>query len=161
MKKFSLTDLLIFIVSTELVGAFSALLSGNFSIFYTEITRPPFSPPAWIFPVVWTVLYAIMGISAYMIYRSNNYKYKNALKIYIIQLLVNFSWSIIFFKFRLLTFASIVAVLLALLVGLMIYIFCKIKKSTGLINIPYFLWSIFASYLAIGTAILNQTKTLP
>ncbi|MDE5854455.1 MAG: tryptophan-rich sensory protein, partial [Ruminococcus sp.] len=142
MKKFSLTDLLIFIVSTELVGAFSALLSGNFSIFYTEITRPPFSPPAWIFPVVWTVLYAIMGISAYMIYRSNNYQYKNALKIYIIQLLVNFSWSIIFFRFRLLTFASIVAVLLALLVGLMIYIFCKIKKSAGLINIPYFLWSI-------------------
>lgn len=151
MKKFSLTDLLIFIVSTELAGAFSALLSGDFSSFYTEITRPPLSPPAWFFPVVWAVLYALMGISAYIIYRSNNYKYKNALKIYIIQLAVNFSWSIIFFRFRLLNLAAAVAVLLALLVGIMIYMFLKIKKSAGLINIPYLVWSIFAAYLAIGT----------
>ena len=155
MKKFSLTDLLIFIVSTELAGAFSALISGNFNSIYTEIIKPPLSPPAWLFPVVWAVLYALMGTSAYMIYRSNNHLSEKALKIYIIQLAVNFSWSIIFFRFRLVTFASIVAVLLALLVGLMIYIFGKIKKSAGLINIPYLLWSIFASYLAIGTAILN------
>ena len=73
MKKFSLTDLLIFIVSTELVGAFSALISGDFNSIYTEIIKPPLSPPAWLFPVVWAVLYAIMGISAYMIYRSNNH----------------------------------------------------------------------------------------
>ncbi len=155
MKKFSLTDLLIFIVSTELVGAFSALISGDFNSIYTEIIKPPLSPPAWLFPVVWAVLYAIMGISAYMIYRSNNHLSEKAFKIYIIQLAVNFSWSIIFFKFRLMTVAAVVAVLLALLVGLMIYIFGKIKKSAGLINIPYLLWSIFASYLAIGTAILN------
>lgn len=155
MKKFSLTDLLIFIVSTELAGAFSALLSGDFSSFYTEITRPPLSPPAWVFPIVWAVLYALMGISAYIIYRSNNYKYKNALKIYIIQLAVNFSWSIIFFRFRLLNFAAVIAVLLALLAGIMIYMFLKIKKSAGLINIPYLIWSIFAAYLAIGTAVLN------
>lgn len=155
MKKFSLTDLLIFIVSTELVGAFSALISGDFNSIYTEIIKPPLSPPAWLFPVVWAVLYAIMGISAYMIYRSNNHLSEKAFKIYIIQLAVNFSWSIIFFKFRLMTVAAVVAVLLALLVGLMIYMFGKIKKSAGLINIPYLLWSIFASYLAIGTAILN------
>ncbi len=155
MKKFSLTDLLIFIVSTELVGAFSALISGDFNSIYTEIIKPPLSPPAWLFPAVWAVLYAIMGISAYMIYRSNNHLSEKAFKIYIIQLAVNFSWSIIFFKFRLMTVAAVVAVLLALLVGLMIYIFGKIKKSAGLINIPYLLWSIFASYLAIGTAILN------
>lgn len=155
MKKFSLTDLLIFIVSTELVGAFSALISGDFNSIYTEIIKPPLSPPAWLFPAVWAVLYAIMGISAYMIYRSNNHLSEKAFKIYIIQLAVNFSWSIIFFKFRLMTVAAVVAVLLALLVGLMIYMFGKIKKSAGLINIPYLLWSIFASYLAIGTAILN------
>lgn len=155
MKKFSLTDLLIFIVSTELAGAFSALISGDFNSIYTEIIKPPLSPPAWLFPAVWAVLYALMGTSAYMIYRSNNHLSEKALKIYIIQLAVNFSWSIIFFRFRLMTFASIVAVLLTLLVGLMICMFGKIKKSSGLINIPYLLWSIFASYLAIGTAILN------
>lgn len=155
MKKFSLTDLLIFIVSAEIAGAFSALISGDFNSIYTEIIKPPLSPPAWLFPVVWSVLYALMGTSAYMIYRSNNHLSEKAFKIYIIQLAVNFSWSIIFFRLRLITVAAIVAVLLALLVGLMVYMFGKIKKSAGLINIPYLLWSIFASYLAIGTAILN------
>ncbi len=156
MKKFSLTDLLIFIVATELVGAVSALLSGNFRDFYSEVARPPFSPPAIVFPVVWAILYALMGISAYMIFLNRNPLRRNALKIYAVQLAVNFSWSIIFFRFRLLDIAAVVAVVLAVLVGIMVYIFAKIKKVAGLLNIPYLMWSIFASYLAIGTAILNN-----
>lgn len=156
MRKFSLTDLLIFIVVTELVGAVSALLSGNFRDFYSEIIRPPLSPPAIIFPIVWAVLYAIMGISAYMIFLNRSPLRKNALTVFAVQLAVNFSWSIIFFRFRLLNIAGFVAVLLAVLVAIMVYMFAKIKKSAGLINIPYLLWSIFASYLAIGTAILNN-----
>ncbi len=156
MKKFSLTDLLIFIVATELVGAVSALLSGSFRDFYSEVMRPPLSPPAIVFPVVWAVLYALMGISAYMIFLNRSPLRKNALTVYAVQLTVNFSWSIIFFRFRLLGMAAVVAVLLAVLVGIMVYMFAKIKKAAGLINIPYLLWSIFASYLAIGTAILNN-----
>lgn len=156
MKKFSLTDLFIFIVATELVGAVSALLSGSFRDFYSEIIRPPFSPPAIVFPIVWAVLYALMGISAYMIFLNRNPQRKNALTIYIVQLAVNFSWSIIFFRFRLLNASAVVAVLLAVLVAFMVYMFAKIKKSAGLINVPYLLWSIFASYLAICTAILNN-----
>lgn len=127
MKKFSITDLLIFIVATELVGVFSALISGNFRNFYSEITQPPLSPPTLVFPIVWAV-----------------------------QLAVNFSWSIIFFRFRLLTLAAIVSVILVLIVGIMAYMFAKIKKSAGIINIPYLLWSIFASYLAISIAVLNN-----
>lgn len=156
MKKFSITDLLIFIVATELVGAFSALLSGNFRDFYSEITQPPLSPPALVFPIVWAVLYALMGISAYMIFVGRNPMRKNALIVWAVQLAVNFSWSIIFFRFRLLTLAAITAVILAFLVGIMVYMFAKIKKSAGIINIPYLLWSIFAAYLAAGTAILNN-----
>ncbi len=156
MKKLSLTDLLIFVVGTELAGAVSALLSGSFRDFYSEIARPPLSPPALVFPVVWAVLYALMGISAYMIFVSRSPLRKNALTVYAVQLAVNFSWSIIFFRFRLLTLAAVVAVILALLVGLMTYMFAKIKKPAGIINIPYLLWSVFAAYLATGTAILNN-----
>lgn len=156
MKKFSLTDLLIFIVATELVGAVSALLSGNFRDFYSEIIRPPLSPPAIVFPIIWAVLYALMGISAYIIFLNRSPQRKNALTVFAVQLAVNFSWSIVFFRFILLNAAAAIAVLLAILVAIMVYMFAKIKKAAGLINIPYLLWSIFASYLAIGTAILNK-----
>ena len=91
-----------------------------------------------------------------MIFLNRNPLRRNALKIYAVQLAVNFSWSIIFFRFRLLDIAAVVAVVLAVLVGIMVYIFAKIKKVAGLLNIPYLMWSIFASYLAIGTAILNN-----
>ncbi|MDE6101725.1 MAG: tryptophan-rich sensory protein [Ruminococcus sp.] len=152
MKRFSLTDLIIFVVVTELVGAVSALIAGNFSMFYSQITQPPLSPPAIVFPVVWAVLYALMGISAYMIYRTGkNY----ALRIYIIQLAVNFSWSIIFFRFRFFTLAAIVAVILFLLVGTMIFVFSRVRKISALLNIPYLLWCAFAAYLAIGVCVLN------
>lgn len=155
MKKINVTDLLIFIVSAELVGAVSALLSGGFGRFYGELAKPPFSPPSWLFPVVWAILYAVMGISAYMVYSRESDLRKNALVIYIAQLAVNFSWSIIFFRFRLLTAAAVTAVVLMILVAVMIYSFFRIRKLSGLLNIPYLLWSAFAAYLAIGTAILN------
>lgn len=155
MKKFSLTELIISIVFAELVGAVSALLAGDFHGLYTELIQPPLSPPAWLFPVVWAILYAFMGISSYMIYRSDNYRSKSALTVYLIQLAVNFSWSIIFFRFQLLTLAAVVAVILTVLVGIMICMFLSIRKKAGYFNIPYLLWMIFASYLAIGTMLLN------
>ena len=155
MKKFSLTELIIFIVFAELVGAVSALLAGDFGSLYAEIQRPPLSPPGWIFPVVWAVLYALMGITSYMIYRSDNNRSKSALTVYLVQLAINFSWSIIFFRFRLFTAAAVVAVILTVLVGIMICMFLSIRKKAGYLNIPYLLWMIFASYLAIGTALLK------
>lgn len=155
MKKFSFTELIISIVFAELVGAVSALLAGDFRGLYTELIQPPLSPPAWVFPVVWAILYALMGITSYMIYRSDSYRSKSALIVYFIQLAVNFSWSIIFFRFELLTLAAVVAVVLTILVGIMICMFLSIRKKAGYFNIPYLLWMIFASYLAIGTMLLN------
>lgn len=155
MKRFSLTELIISIVFAELVGAVSALLAGDFGSLYAEIQRPPLSPPGWVFPVVWAVLYALMGITSYMIYRSDNNRSKSALTVYLIQLAINFSWSIIFFRFRLFTAAAVVAVILTVLVGIMICMFLSIRKKAGYLNIPYLLWMIFASYLAIGTALLK------
>lgn len=158
MKKFKLTDLLIFVVTAELVGALSALLAGDFSGLYTEIIRPPLSPPAWLFPVMWAVLYALMGISAYIIWneRKNEIRRSNALRLYYIQLAVNFSWSIIFFRFRALGAAAVTAIVLFLLVGAMMISFRKIKRLAGTLNIPYLLWLAFASYLATAIYFLNR-----
>ena len=100
MKTKKVTELLIFIVATELVGALSGLLAGNSFSFYKELTKPPLSPPGWLFPVMWAILYALMGISAFMIYTSDAKERCKALVIYGTQLFVNFMWSIVFFRFR-------------------------------------------------------------
>lgn len=152
MKKFNLTDLLIFVVSAELVGALSALFAGNFTSFYAEIIQPPLSPPAVVFPIVWAILYALMGISAYLVSTSGK---PYSLKIYNIQLAVNFIWSIVFFRFRLLKLSAILATILLILVGVMIMQFCRIRKISAGLNIPYLLWSAFATYLAISICIIN------
>ena len=152
MKKFNLTDLLIFVVSAELVGALSALFAGNFSAFYLEIIQPPLSPPAVVFPIVWAILYALMGISAYLVSTSGK---PYSLKIYNIQLAVNFLWSIVFFRFRLLKLSALLAVLLLMLVGVMMIQFCRVRKISAGLNIPYLLWSAFATYLAIAICIIN------
>lgn len=152
MKKFSLTDLLIFVVSAELVGALSALFAGDFKAFYTEIIRPPLSPPAVVFPIVWAILYALMGISAYLVSVSGK---SYSLKIYNIQLAVNFLWSIVFFRFRLLKISAILAVILLILVGVMMMQFCKVRKISAGLNVPYLIWSAFAVYLSIAICIIN------
>ncbi len=151
MKKFSLTDLLTSIIIAELVGTVSAVISGNFSVFYSQIIQPPFSPPAKVFPIVWTVLYMLMGISAYII----KTKKPDSLKIYIIQLAVNFSWSIIFFRLKLFGLSAIVAIALFILVEIMVIRFFKISKLASLLNVPYLLWSAFAAYLAVAICFLN------
>ena len=99
--------------------------------------------PAWIFPVVWTVLYALMGISSYMVYMDIGY----IPKIYIIQLVINYSWVFIFFTFKNFMLAFIVIILLVILVGLMIKKFLSINKIAGYLQIPYFIWLIIAGYL--------------
>ena len=156
-KKINITDLLIFIISAELVGVLSALFSGSFKGFYAKLVRPPLSPPGWVFPAVWTILYAIMGISAYMIYSAKAYddEKRKALTVYWVQLFVNFSWSIVFFRMRLLNTAVIVIIALLVLIAVMIKMFLKIRPIAGYINIPYLVWVAFAAYLNIATAILN------
>ena len=157
MNKIKWTELLIFIIGTELVGAVSSLLSGNFSSFYSELTRPPLSPPGIIFPIVWVILYAIMGISAYMVYVSDSDEDENkkTLGLYAVQLFVNFMWSIVFFRFEQIGAALAVLILLIILVAMMILTFWQIRPLAGYLNIPYLIWLIFATYLNIGILILN------
>lgn len=99
--------------------------------------------PSWVFPVVWTILYTLMGISSYIIYEETN----EISKIYIIQLVVNLLWSFIFFEFKLFTLAFIWILLLILLVIIMIRDFISKNKLAGYLQIPYLIWLLIAAFL--------------
>ncbi len=157
MKKHNISDLLLYVISAELIGVVSALLSGGFSDFFNTYKEPPLLPPAWVFPVVWTVLYALMGISAYLIHIEprDTAGRRTALTTYWVQLMINFSWSIVFFRFELLW--GSVAVILALLIAVIVMVvrFRRISTAAAYINIPYILWLLLATYLNIATAVIN------
>lgn len=138
------------------VGALSAFLTRNSMDIYEELIVPPLAPPSWVFPVVWTILFILMGISAYLIYISDS-PYKNsALKIYAIQLVVNFFWTIIFFNLEMYLFAFIWLLLLLVLIILMIMSFSMINKTAAYLQIPYLLWVMFAGYLNLSIYLLNK-----
>lgn len=157
-QKIKITNLLIVIVATELVGVLSGLIAGNTTSFYQSLEKPPLSPPGWIFPVVWGILYALMGISAYLIYTANapSSKRTSALILYGAQLFVNFLWSIVFFRLQWIGASVAVILLLLVLVGWMLLAFRNIRPSAAYLNIPYLLWVAFASYLNIGILFLNR-----
>lgn len=157
MNKKKITELLIFIVSAELVGALSALIAGNSSHFYNELAQPPLSPPSWLFPIVWAILYALMGISVYMIYRADlsEDSKRKAYIIYGVQLFVNFLWSIAFFRIKMIGISVGIIVLLDALIITMLVIFHKLKPASAYLNIPYLVWTLFATYLNISILLLN------
>lgn len=157
MKRNNLYDLLIFVLSAELAGVLSSLFSGDISAVYDTLEKPPLSPPAWVFPIVWIILYALMGISAFLVYRSDGepVRVKSALRVYWLQLVVNFSWSIVFFRFQAFWAAAVVLAILLVLVITMLVKFAKIRPAAALINVPYLLWLLFAGYLNVATAVLN------
>ncbi len=156
MKKIKIWDILIFVLSAELAGALSALIAGgSFGAYYETLVKPPLAPPAWLFPVMWAVLYALMGISAYLINESGGEQRRPALILYLAQLFVNLLWSPVFFGLR--SFGGAVAVVIAMLVLVvcMLLVFGRISRCAALLNIPYVIWTAFASYLTIGFCVLN------
>lgn len=157
MKRNNLYDLLIFVLSAELAGVLSSLFAGDISAVYQTLEKPPLSPPDWVFPIVWIILYALMGISAYLVYRSDAepVRVKSALRVYWLQLVVNFSWSIVFFRFQAFWAAFVVLAILIILVITMLVKFAKIRPAAALVNVPYLLWLLFAAYLNVTTALLN------
>lgn len=128
------------------VGSLSALFSGGMSL-YSQINKPPLSPPGFIFPIVWIILYIFMGISSYIIYESDSPKKYKALKTYALQLFFNFWWSIIFFRFSLYLFAFLWLLMLIFLIAVMMYQFYYINRWASYLQIPYLIWCVFAAYL--------------
>lgn len=158
MKKIQWKYLLISLGLSLGIGALSALLTiGSFKDFYDTIITPPLTPPSIVFPIVWTVLFLLMGISAYLVYVSYASKAtkRSALEIYFFQLLVNFVWPIIFFNYRLFLVAFVWILLLIALVIFMIIKFFKASKTSAFLQIPYLLWISFAAYLNLAIFILN------
>lgn len=142
---------------SEAVGLLSGLLSGaGTETFGQTAVQPPLSPPAWVFPVVWTVLYALMGIGAARISQTPPAPVRNkSLNLFIAQLIVNFFWSLIFFNAQAYGFALLWLLLLWGLVLWMILTFYKTDPTAAYMQIPYLLWLTFAAYLNIGIWLLN------
>lgn len=138
------------IISGSIVGL---LISS--SIDYGVLNKPPLSPPGFIFPIVWSILYLLMGLSYYLF--KNKYYKETKLEsiVYYTQLFFNLLWSILFFvlKWRLFTIGW--TLILLLLVIYLIFLFYDKNKASAYLNIPYLLWLLFATYLTIGVYILN------
>ena len=138
------------------IGALAGFLTQNSMEVYSELQRPALSPPGWLFPIVWTILYLLMGISAYLIYDSHSPNKEKALTIYVWQLFFNFLWSIVFFNLQNILLAFIVLIILWLLIVAMIKSFKEINPLAAWLQIPYLLWVTFAGYLNLMLYILNQ-----
>ncbi len=145
------------ILIAELVGGLSALLTRTGTKMFETVTKPPLTPPAIVFPIVWSILFALMGISAALVYMSNPSINKNhSLIIYVCQLIVNFFWSIIFFNLKAYGFAFVWILLLLALIVIMIYKFYKVNKLSAVLQIPYLIWVVFATYLTLNIWLLNK-----
>ena len=136
------------------VGVIIGLITSS-AVQYNELVQPSFAPPAILFPIVWTVLYVLMGVS-YGILKSNGEVDSEINLIYYLQLAVNALWSIIFFTLERRLFAFFWILLLIVLVIIMISKFYDNNKVSGLLQIPYLLWIVFASILNFSVYWLNR-----
>lgn len=137
-----------------IIGGIIGLIISK-SIDYNNLIKPILSPPSILFPIVWTILYILMGIS-YAILESNSQVDSKINFIYYFQLFVNALWSIFFFSLKWRLFSFIWILLLDVLVIIMIIKFYNKNKTSGLLQIPYLLWILFASYLNLGVYLLNR-----
>lgn len=146
-----------FIVLTEAVGGLSALLSGGGMALYRDtLVKPPLSPPGIVFPIVWTILFALMGIGAARVYLAPPSSTRSrALLVFAVQLAFNFLWSIFFFRFQLYGFSLLWLIALWVLILWMTELFSQVDRWAGLLQIPYLLWVAFAGYLNFGVWRLN------
>ena len=138
------------------VGGLAALLSGGMDPYQT-LNQPPLSPPGWVFPVVWSILYLLMGYASYRILTSgaDPDAIRKALTFYFIQLILNFLWPLVFFGLQWYFVAFILLLVLWVFIYLTMYCFGKIDDTAQTLLIPYLLWVTFAGYLNAGVALLN------
>ncbi len=139
------------------VGGLSGLISSDGIAMFSYINKPKISPPGWLFPIVWTILYIIMGLASYIVAMSNanELSTKNALKVYVLQLVFNFFWSILFFNFNLFFFSFLWLIILWLLIFITTILFYSISMPAAYLMVPYLLWVTFAGYLNFSIALLN------
>lgn len=145
------------IVLAEAVGALSGWLTRDGAQQYAQtIVLPPLSPPGIVFPIVWTLLFALMGIGSALVWLAPDSQARSgALRLYAVQLAFNFVWSLIFFNWKNYGFAFVWLAVLWALIGWMILRFRALVPAAGWTQVPYFLWVAFAGYLNLGVWLLN------
>lgn len=139
------------------VGGLSALFTMGSMQDFAALKQPPLSPPGWAFPVVWTVLFILMGIASYLVLETtaSAERKKEAFKTYFLQLGFNFMWSIIFFTFSAYEIAFVWLLALLALIVITTVRFYNINKYASILMLPYVLWVSFAGYLNLAIAYLN------
>ena len=145
------------ILFAEIVGGLSGFLTREGMKIYADTAVKPFlSPPAIVFPFAWTILYALMGISAARVYASPKSSDRTkGLWLFMIQLGINFSWCFVFFTFQAFLSASVVLAVMIALVIMMCVHFRRVDSLSAYLQIPYVMWLIFAEYLSLGVYFLN------
>lgn len=139
------------------VGGLSSLISGGGMDAYAVMNQPPLSPPGWVFPVVWSILYLLMGYASYRVYTSGAEQtlIRQTLVLYGAQLAINFLWPLVFFGLNWYLVAFILLILLWVLIFLTMRAFAKIDETASDLLLPYILWVTFAGYLNLGVFLLN------
>ena len=158
MNKNGWKNIVFWVIISEAVGLLAGLLIRNgVEIYGQTAIQPPLAPPAWLFPVVWTVLYALMGVGAGLVSRQSQSEERNrSLNLMVAQLVVNFFWPLLFFNARAYGFALLWLLLLLVLVVWMTLEFRKVSPLAALLQIPYILWLLFATYLNTAVWYLNR-----
>lgn len=157
MSKLQIIKLIVSIIVPLGLGSIAGIFTAqSVPEWYATLNRPSFNPPNWIFGPVWTMLYILMGISLFLIWKLEISKERNlAILVFMLQLLLNFGWSFIFFYFNMIGLALIEIILLWIFIVIMLALFYKIKPIAAYINIPYLLWVSFATVLNGSYYILN------
>ena len=158
MEKSTWKTYAFWIALAEAVGAFSGWLTRkSVKIYNAAVKQPPLSPPSIVFPIVWGILFILMGIGAARIYLSPASKARSrSLLLFLVQLAFNFFWSIIFFNLQAFGFAFLWLIALWILILLMILSFREVDQPAAWLQIPYLLWVSFAAYLNFGVWLLNR-----
>lgn len=154
--KLDLKKLLICLAIPLAVGGLASLLSGGMGA-YGEFRQPPLSPPGWVFPIVWTVLYLLMGYASYRVAASGKEAalVRQGLIFYGLQLFFNFLWPILFFRLDAYLAAFVILLVLWALILATLWKFNKVDERAGDLLLPYLLWVTFAGYLNLGVYLLN------
>lgn len=155
----NIISLVIAVAIPLIIGGVSAALTNGTMTTFNSVKKPPLSPPGWLFPIAWTILYILMGLASYFIFKISDEGFagsrKAFLTVYAVQLVLNFFWTIIFFNAGQYYLAFVWLVVMWILVLVCIVLAFKMSKVAGWMLIPYILWCTFAAYLNIMIAIKN------
>ena len=144
------------------IGGLASVLSNEMMKQYHFFNKPPLSPPGWLFPIAWTILYITMGIASYYIVVSTAQKSEKltAIALYIAQLALNFYWPILFFNYSLFLPAFFVLLAMLIITVICTWKFFRLSRTAGLLMIPYIVWTVFAAYLNLSVYILSITPAV-